>query len=47
MVAKKQSIVAQAVLAKKQVVETGWKYTEPPFEDNPIGSDGFITSPNR
>jgi hypothetical protein len=47
MAAKKQRMAAQAVAAKKQVVETGWKYTEPPFEDDPIGSGGFITPPNR
>jgi len=30
MAAKKQSVTAQAVAAKKRVVETGWKYTKPP-----------------
>jgi hypothetical protein len=52
--AKKQSLAAQAVAAKKRVVETGWKYTSPqvakdtankPFDDDPIGEGGFITPP--
>jgi hypothetical protein len=29
MAAKKQSMAGQAVASKKQVIETGWKYTEP------------------
>ncbi len=47
MTAKKHSMAAQALAAKKQVVETGWKHTEPPSADDPIGSGGFITPPDR
>ena len=52
--AKKQTLAVQAVAAKKRVVETGWKYTNPqvakdsankPSDDDPIGEGGFITPP--
>jgi hypothetical protein len=54
MAAKKRSMAAQAVAAKKHIVETGWKNTKAqvakdsankPVDDDPIGEGGFITPP--
>ena len=47
--AKKKSLVARTIAAKKQVVETGWKNKQPPKadDDDPIGPGGFITPPTN
>jgi hypothetical protein len=55
LAAKKQRMAAQAVAAKKRVVETRWSYAKaspiapqppkPSDDDDPIGEGGFITPP--